>query len=131
MPHRIRDVVVVDDDADTLYALVDLLTMAGLSVAGTTDPMDVERVVLEAKPAVIVLDVLMPLLDGYEVARQLKANCQTRDIPIIFLTGLTAPEAEIPGLMVGAHEVMTKPPEAERLIGRIRELIARFSRDQG
>lgn len=73
-----------------------------------------------AKPNIILLDVLMPDIDGYETCRRLKANPQTEPIPVIFMTALTSNNDKVKGLEVGAVDYITKPIYVDELLARVK-----------
>lgn len=82
-------------------------------------------------PDLVLLDVMMPDIDGYEVCRRLKADPTTRDIPIIFLTGLVDPEEEKRGLELGAVDFVTKPVNPPVIVARVRnQLLLKALRDR-
>ncbi len=92
----------------------------GLRLAASTPP-----------PDLVLLDVMMPDIDGYEVCRRLKSDPATRDIPIIFLTGLVDPEEEKRGLELGAVDFVTKPVNPPVIIARVRnQLMLKALRDR-
>ncbi len=117
-------VLVVDDTADNLTLMASLLKDTyrvkvvnhgekGLAVAASSTP-----------PDLILLDIMMPQIDGYEVCRRLKANPATRDIPVIFLTAKSDNEAEEKGLELGAVDFITKPICPPILLARVHNHIA-------
>ena len=81
------------------------------------------RIAKKQLPDVILLDILMPEMDGYEVLSQLKSDEETRNIPVIFVTGLISPEDEKKGLEMGAADYISKPFEEENVRTKIRNQI--------
>ena len=113
----------MDDEPDILSLLGLHLNINGYSVFQANSGLKgLETAVLE-KPDIIVLDVMMPDLDGFEVATKLKANPETAEIPIIFLTARTQTDDKIRGLMVGADDYMIKPFDFEELELRIKRTL--------
>lgn len=85
----------------------------------------------EPRPDLVLLDVMMPDIDGYEVCRQLKQDPTTRDIPVIFLTGLVDPEEEKKGLELGAVDFVTKPVNPPVIVARVsNQLLIKALRDR-
>ncbi|MCL1828485.1 MAG: HD domain-containing protein [Oscillospiraceae bacterium] len=111
-------VIMVDDDIVNLTVGKNALSQKYnifTAPSGEKLFMILERVT----PALILLDVAMPVMDGYEVIKKLKANAQTAHIPVIFLTARIDPESEVEGLNLGAVDYITKPFSRELLIKRI------------
>jgi DNA-binding response OmpR family regulator len=84
---------------------------------------------VESQPALVLLDVIMPGMNGIEVARQLKANAATRAIPLIFLTGQGAEPDIVAGLELGADDYLTKPFSYSVLVARIRAVLRRVGEE--
>ncbi len=115
--------LVVDDVPANLRLLEARLSAAYYEVKSITDPRDVQAVAEEWQPDVILLDVMMPEMSGYDVCRQLKADPATAHIPVIMVTALNeAPDRRV-GLGCGADEFLTKPVEHEILLARLRGII--------
>ncbi|MET3821834.1 MULTISPECIES: hybrid sensor histidine kinase/response regulator [Burkholderia] len=112
-------VLVVDDTAANLALVVDTLEAEGLSVAVARDGHEALRRAELVKPDLILLDVMMPGLDGFQTCRALKDNPVTRDIPVIFMTSLTQIEDKITGFRVGAMDFVTKPLQMEEVAVRV------------
>ena len=117
---RPRDIVlVVDDSPATLGVLNEALEQAGYTVliaqSGTTALALVERVT----PDIVLMDALMPGLDGFETCRRMKQNPALASVPIVFMTGLTETEHVIRGLEAGGVDYVSKPVAADEVIARI------------
>jgi putative two-component system response regulator len=119
----IADILVVDDERLNLRMLEDLLRTEGYGVRTAQDGEQALERVREAPPDLILLDVMMPKLDGYEVCRRLKGNKETVFIPIIMVTALTRLEQKIKGIEAGADDFLTKPFNSVELITRVRSLL--------
>jgi len=117
-------VLVIDDQPDNRNAVVEALAPLGYSVLQAEDGESGLRVAAEASPDVILLDVVMPGLDGFEVCRRLKENSDTRLLPVVFLTGLDTREARLRALEVGATDFLSKPFDLVELEVRVRNLVA-------
>jgi signal transduction histidine kinase len=113
-------VLVVDDTAANLGLVVETLEAEGLRVAVARDGHEALRRAELVKPDLILLDVMMPGLDGFDTCRALKDNPGTRDIPVIFMTSLTQTEDKITGFRVGAMDFVTKPLQMEEVAVRVK-----------
>ncbi len=113
-------VLVVDDNPTNLSVLVNLLRDVGLRVLVATDGESAIEQIEYVKPDLILLDVMMPGIDGFETCQRLKANRETTKIPIIFMTALSETVDKVRGLSLGAVDYITKPFEHEEVLVRIR-----------
>ena len=102
-------ILIVDDERFYLNVMVDLLSDDYKTVVAKSGEKALEIAASDAPPDIILLDVIMPDMDGYEVCRQLKANDETRHIPVIFLTVKSDVEDETHGFALGAVDYITKP----------------------
>lgn len=113
-------VLIVDDNPANLGVLSDTLDQAGLEVwVAQSGKIALERVNY-ALPHLILLDVMMPEMDGFETCRQLKANPKTKDIPVIFMTALSDTENKVEGFRLGAVDYITKPFQQDEVLARIK-----------
>ncbi|MDD5687027.1 MAG: response regulator [Elusimicrobia bacterium] len=115
-------ILVVDDDIITLQLLEFLLTKHGYSVTLCDRGSDGIKKALEIKPNVILLDVMMPEMNGIEVCKNLKANPETKNIPILFLSALGQDMEVMRGLMAGSDGYILKPFEPADLLKQIQRL---------
>jgi signal transduction histidine kinase len=113
-------VLVVDDTPTNIQVLFDLLDAAGYRVAIAKSGEIALQRIQRHLPDLILLDVMMPGMDGFEVCRRLKADPQTRDIPVLFMTALTDTVNKVQGLQLGAVDYLTKPIQHEEVMARIR-----------
>lgn len=120
---RRRRVLVVDDEVYMLHILEFSLGMEGLEVISAASGEEALQRIAEEPPDLIVLDVLMPGMDGYEVCRRLKQQERTRAIPIVFLSGKDGRTDRELGLRLGADAYITKPFSPQSLIDTIDELL--------
>ena len=111
-------VLVVDDDADILDAVSDTLS-AEHDVLTALDGEEAIEVATRERPDVILLDVSMPKMDGYGVARALRSQADTRHIPIIMLTGHTEQKAAMRGFRDGVNDYLVKPFTPSHLRARV------------
>jgi DNA-binding NarL/FixJ family response regulator len=117
-------VLVVDDSPDTLRMLTDALEDAGMTVLVARDGNQALAMIDRITPDVILMDAVMPGMDGFEACRQLKRNQALAHVPVIFMTGLTETGDIIKGLEAGGVDYVTKPIVPEELIARIRVHLA-------
>lgn len=111
--------LLVDDIPTNLKMLFNYLKSLGFKVRIANNGEKAIEQVERTPPDLILLDVMMPNLDGFEVCRRLKANAQTRDIPIIFMTAKTETVDKVKGFEVGAVDYVTKPIQQEEVLARI------------
>lgn len=112
-------VLIVDDVPDNLALLHDALDEAGYTVLVATSGEAALRIAAEIHPDVVVLDALMPQIDGFEVARRLKADPATAAVPIIFMTGLSDTEHVEAAFAAGGADYVTKPIRPREVLARI------------
>ena len=112
-------VLIVDDVPDNLSVLHDALDESGYTVLVATNGEAALQRAVQALPDIILLDAMMPGMDGFEVARRLKASPQTASIPIIFMTGLTETEYLVAAFNVGGVDYVTKPIKPKEVMARI------------
>ncbi len=113
-------ILIVDDNPANLGVLSDALDQAGYEVwVAKSGKVALERVKF-ARPDLILLDVMMPEIDGFETCRQLQANPETQGIPIIFMTALSDTENKLEGFSLGAVDYITKPFQQEEVIARVK-----------
>jgi PAS domain S-box-containing protein len=112
-------ILVVDDNPDNLDLLFFFLSDADFKVEVATNGKSALQMIDESQPDLILLDVMMPGIDGFEICRRLKANESSKDIPVIFMTALSETEDKVKGFSVGAVDYITKPVQEEVLKARI------------
>jgi DNA-binding response OmpR family regulator/DNA-binding CsgD family transcriptional regulator len=120
-----RDVaLVVDDSPETLRLLTDALDGAGMTVMVALDGASAMRIVDQITPDIVLLDAVMPGMDGFETCKRLKRDAGLGNIPIIFMTGLAETEHIVRGLEAGGVDYVTKPIVVQEMIARIRVHLA-------
>lgn len=122
--------LIVDDHLDNVRSLSLLLSNSGYLVRkATSGEMALETIQI-AKPDLVLLDVRMPDMNGYEVCEQIKANPYTCDIPVIFLSASTDTEDKVQAFAVGGADYVTKPFQAEEVLARVRHQITILRQQQ-
>lgn len=113
-------ILIVDDVPANLGVLLDVLDTAGYAVLVAESGEGALSQLAYAQPDIILLDVTMPGMDGYETCRRLKADARWRDTPVFFLTSLNEPVDKVRGFEAGAVDYITKPLHAEEVLARVR-----------
>ncbi len=120
-----RDVaLVVDDSPETLRLLTDALDGAGMTVMVALDGASAMRIVDQITPDIVLLDAVMPGMDGFETCKKLKRDAGLDHVPIIFMTGLAETEHIVRGLEAGGVDYVTKPIVVQEMLARIRVHLA-------
>lgn len=135
LPEDRTTILIVDDTPDNIALMSGLLKDSFRVKAATNGPKAIAIAQTEPHPELILLDIMMPGMDGYEVCRRLKSDPATGGIPIIFLTAKSTPEDEQKGFSLGAADYITKPISPAIVLARIRTQLALksasdFLRDQ-
>lgn len=117
--HSAPSVLIVDDVLDNLAYLHDALDESGYMVLVANSGQSALQRAHDAQPNIILLDAMMPGMDGFETCRQLKTNSLTRHIPVIFMTGLTEAEHVAAGFESGGVDYVTKPIRPKEVLARI------------
>ncbi len=116
IPHRI---LVVDDEPDLLLLLQEHLTQEGFGVLTASAGMQAISMARAEQPDLILLDVMMPGVSGFDVCNILQDFPETREIPVIFLTAITETKRKVMGLNLGADDYVTKPFDLRELTARV------------
>jgi two-component system response regulator RpaA len=118
-------ILVVDDDA-SIHELIKInLELAGYKVVQAYDGIKAFALAKQELPSLVVLDVMMPEVDGFTVAKRIRENPQTKNIPIIMLTALSQLDDKANGFNIGVDDYLVKPFEVEELLMRVRALLKR------
>lgn len=120
MANRHDTILIVDDTAEIRMLLVATLQQAGYIVSEAADGSQVMKVVEESMPSAIILDLMMPGVDGWETLAALKAREDTKHIPVIISSALRGDDDLARAHRLGAHDYMTKPWSAATLLERLR-----------
>jgi DNA-binding response OmpR family regulator len=131
VPLPTADIMVIDDTPENLHLLSSMLTQRNYKVRSAIKGATGLRGAQAAPPDLILLDIRMPEMDGYEVCKLLKASEQTRDIPVIFISASGELIDKVKGFNVGGVDYITKPFQAEEVLARIEtHLMLRQLRNQ-
>ncbi len=118
-----RKLLVVDDTPQNVKLLVDLLTAKEYDVGSAASGAEALERIEKDPPDLVLLDVVMPEMSGYEVCRQIREKPETRLLPVIMVTALDPSEERVKGIEAGADEFLSKPINAAELLARVRSLL--------
>lgn len=116
---RTMTILMVDDNLGNIRLLVDMLTSRGYNVQQATSGQEALTLVQQQLPDIILLDIFMPGMDGYQVCSQLKADARTRDIPVIFISALADVDDIVRGFDAGGVDYITKPFKFKEVLARV------------
>ncbi|MCX7705478.1 MAG: response regulator [bacterium] len=122
--HSIKTILVAEDDPETRLILQQGLARAGYYVVVAEDGEQALERFREFKPDLVLLDVEMPRLNGWEVLERLKSGWRSRKVPVLMITGKTSDEDKIKGYSLGVDYYVTKPFNIHRLLPIIRNLVS-------
>lgn len=117
-------VLVVDDEPDSLNFLLDTLDQTGMTVLVAGDGQGALDLLQQVTPDLMLMDAVMPVMDGFEACRRLKRDKRFAHLPVIFMTGLSETEHVVEGLNAGGVDYLSKPIVVEELLARIRVHLA-------
>jgi len=123
-------ILIIDDDVDTLRLVGLMLQRQGYEIIAASNGAQGLAKALEEHPDLILLDVMMPDMDGYEVARRLRKNPVTLTVPILMFTAKTQLDDKVAGFEVGADDYLTKPTHPTELQAHVRALLARTTQKE-
>ena len=122
-PENGYKILVADDDSNMLFMVSEILARQGYDVFQAVNGDQALKDARSLLPDLMVLDIMMPVIDGIEVCRRIKAAPETRDIKVIMLTAKTGGRDLEAGVAAGADHYMTKPFKIAELSGKIKELL--------
>ena len=120
-----KRILVVDDEIYIVHILEFTLTMEGYEVLTAADGEEALRRLEQDRPDLVVLDIMMPKVDGYEVLRRIRADEEFRQLPVILLSAKGRPIDRETGLEIGADDYIVKPFSPRRLLEKIQDLLER------
>jgi signal transduction histidine kinase len=113
-------ILVVDDNSDARASLIDLLSLEGFAIIQASDGTSALEMIATMAPDLVLMDVVMPGMDGIETLRSIRQNPSTAELPVIMLTVLDKPIDMVQGIEMGATDYLTKPPQFEVLVAKVR-----------
>jgi len=125
-----KHVLLVEDDEDILELLRYILSEEGYTVDGAVTGEDALRLLVTKLPDLVILDLMLPGLDGMEICKMIKRDPKTSHIPIVMLTARSEDSDIVAGLELGADDYITKPFSPRVLIARVRAVLRRKSKEQ-
>ncbi len=123
-------VLIVDDAETNIDILLDILGEE-YDVAVAMDGESALEAIEEEQPNLILLDIMMPGMDGYKVCKRIKDNSATAHIPVVFLTALTGVEEKKKGFEMGAVDYITKPFEASEILSKVKQHLTEYISESG
>lgn len=120
-----RKILIVDDEKELVKLITFHLTIAGYDVLSAKNGIEALEICESEDPALIILDILLPKIDGWEVCRRLAQNSRTRNIPIIMLSALSEVDDKLKGFDLGIDDYVTKPFSPRELVVRVKRVLAR------
>jgi DNA-binding response OmpR family regulator len=118
-----QTILIIEDDASVRTLLEKSLGAKGYTVHTCDDGLEGLTVLEELRPDLIIVDIMMPRLDGMTFVQAIKGNDQTRPIPVIFLTAKNDPKSMIAGINLGARFYVTKPFQIEELLAKVQKAL--------
>jgi len=123
VPQRPATILVVDDEARNVKLIETLLQIQGYTTISASNGTEALAMALSERPDLILLDVMMPDMDGFETVARLKADPRTKPVPVIMVTALDDRDSKLRGLQAGAEEFLSKPIDRADLTVRVRNLL--------
>jgi len=123
MSDETKQILIIEDESHVRQMVARLLTKNDYVVREAVDGLDGLRVLEDYRPDLIIVDVMMPILDGLTFTKALKNRRETRGIPVIFLTAKSDPHSMIEGINVGAKFYVTKPFQIEDILSKVRRVL--------
>ena len=120
-----KKVLIVDDEKELVKLVTFHMAIAGYDVLSAKNGIEALEICESEKPALVILDIMLPTIDGWEVCRRLKRNPRTMHIPIIMLTALSEIDDKLKGFGLGTDDYVTKPFSPRELVVRVKRVLAR------
>lgn len=125
-----QKILVVDDEIDIRIFLEKMLKKEGYSVIKAQDGLEALERIAKEKPDLVILDVMMPLMDGMEVLQKIKSNPKTRNLPVVMLTVKSSDEDVIKGYQFGADYYIAKPFDASTILAGIEMMLKKETKEE-
>jgi DNA-binding response OmpR family regulator len=122
-----KQVLIIDDDTDILEVLQETLEMENYRVATATNVNGASEQLAAALPDLIILDLVLPDGNGFELCRKITSDPATSNVPVLLLTGKNSLDDRISGFLTGARKYITKPFDIDNLMDAVRDLILKSS----
>lgn len=119
----VQKILVVEDDPITAKLTARLLQRAGYEVTVAHDAPEALTFIAEQRPDLIILDVMLPSMNGYEICRMLRSEADMKQLPILMFTALDRPGEQRQGFQAGADAYLTKPVHSQELLNQVRSLL--------
>lgn len=123
----IKQILIVDDEASIRQMIAVALEMAGFQCSEADNAQTAHQMIIDKKPDMVLLDWMMPKVSGIELARRLRSDEQTADIPIIMLTARDGEDHKVHGLEAGIDDYITKPFSPRELVARLKSVLRRVT----
>ncbi len=123
-------ILVVDDEEDVVEVVNHFLEDEGYRVLTAYDGEDALEKALQEQPDLILLDIMLPRMDGFEVCRRLRSRVETEKIPIIFMTAKSEEEDQVKGLMLGGDDYLTKPVSPQVILAHVKAVLRRAGTEE-
>jgi len=127
----VKKILVVDDEPDAVKMLKLTLTLEGYEVVTAANGQAAIQQAAQERPDLVILDVMMPEMDGYELSRQLRRMVDFAQVPIVFLSARTEVVDKVEGLRAGANDYITKPVSPQELAARVGALLGTYAEPEG
>lgn len=121
-----KKILVVDDEKELIKLLAFHMSIAGYDVLSAKDGLEALEICKDKKPDLIILDIMLPRIDGWEVCRRIKNDPETGSIPIIILSALSEVNDKLKGFDLGGDDYVTKPFSPRELVVRVKRVLARL-----
>lgn len=125
METKLKKILVIEDESDARMMLSLALKSSGYIVFGAANGEEGLKIFKEEKPDMVILDIVMPLMDGWEVLKRIKAGFKSKRIPVIMVTGKSEDADKVKGYDFGADFYVTKPYNIQKLLPIIRDIISK------
>ncbi|MBI4833391.1 MAG: response regulator transcription factor [Planctomycetes bacterium] len=125
-----KTILVIDDEKDLIKLIEHHLSKEGFLVIGAKDGIQGLEIIRKHKPDLILLDIMLPGMDGLEVCKRLKISAESSKIPVIMLTAKAQETDKVVGLELGADDYITKPFSPRELVARVKAVLRRFKESE-